>query len=345
MTVIVSQSLYPVQGVERRFYHGRRYHCVSAKVTLQWDEQGRLRSLPLQPEIQRSDVWRGREDRSSLLCASEIIPFKPTTDVLVVGGVCPPDGRPATSWAGALLIGRREKRLRFYGPRHWRHSLVSGWTLSEPEPCTRVELSYENAYGGVAGPEREHYDDGEYYAPNPHGCGFVGTGSPDTAQHYRAPQIEAWDGAVGRLGRDVPVGGFGPLPGFVPDRARFIGSWDAGSREGIPLDMDLRYWNTAPPDQCSDDYLQPGDTVSLVGLRAGPPLTLAMPPIEPALLCERSDRSREAQRMNLDTVTVDLDNRYLVLRYHGIVPFAEDLERILVYCAPNQPLSGEVRHG
>ena len=37
MTVIVNQSLYPVQAVERRFWHGNRYHCISAKVTLGYD--------------------------------------------------------------------------------------------------------------------------------------------------------------------------------------------------------------------------------------------------------------------------------------------------------------------
>lgn len=344
MTTIKSQSLYPVQGVERRFYYGRRYHCISTKVTLQWDTRGRLRSVPLQPEIERDDVWYGREDRSSLRVANELLPFKPTTDVLVVGSVSPPDGRPASRWAGALLIGNREKRLRFCGPREWRHGLVSGWTLSEPEPCTQVALRYENAYGGVSDSTQEQFAEGEYYPPNPHGCGFVGKGRLDTSRTYRAPQIETWDGTVTHPGHDVAVGGFGPLPGYVPDRARYIGNWD-GCSDGIPLDMDLRYWNVAPADQCSDEYLKPGETISLVGMRPGDPLTLAMPPIEPALLLERSDRSREAQRMNLDTVTVDLDNQYLVLRYHGIVEFSDELDRVLVFCAPNQPLSGEVRHG
>ncbi|WP_313915178.1 DUF2169 domain-containing protein [Tahibacter sp.] len=344
MTVVVNQSLYPVQAVEHRFYHGNRYHCVTAKVTVRWDDEGRLYSVPRQPEIAREDVWRDQPDRSSLLLASELIPYKPTTDILVTGSVRPPDGRPTRSWAGALVIGEREKRLRFHGPRSWRHSLLSGWTLSEPEPCTQVALLYENAYGGVVDASKAHFEDGEFYEANPHGCGFLGRSRPDTGQVYRAPQIESWDGAVSDLGRDVSVGGFGPVPGFFPERARYIGNWTADSAS-IPLDMDMRYWNTAPSDQRSDTFLKRGSTISLVNLRPGRPVTLEIPPFEPALVGEFADHHREAMDMNLDTVTIDLDNQHLVLRFQRIVAYNDALTSIQVRCAPCKPLSGEVARG
>ncbi len=344
MTVVVNQSLYPVQAVEHRFYHGNRYHCVTAKVTVRWDDEGRLYPVPRQPEIVREDVWRDQPDRSSLLVASELIPYKPTTDILVTGSVRPPDGRPTRSWAGALVIGGREKRLRFHGPRSWRHSLLSGWTLSEPEPCTQVALLYENAYGGVSDTTKTEFDEGEYYPDNPHGCGYLGKRRADTAQDYRAPQIEAWDGAVDVIGRDRPVGGLGPLPGFVPARSQYAGSWTAETTS-IPLDMDMHYWNVAPLDQRSGEFLKRGDRISLVNLRPGNPVTLQIPPFEPALVGEFADRHREAMDMNLDTVTIDLDNQHLVLRFQRIVAYNDALTSIQVRCAPCKPLSGEVARG
>lgn len=344
MTVVISNSLYPVQGIAHRFYHGNPYHCVSAKVSLRWDGDGRLYNLPRQPEIERNDVWHGRENRSSLRCASELIPYKPATDVLVSGSVRPPDGRPARAWAGALIVAGREKRLRFFGPREWRHGLLSGWRLSEPEPCSEVALLYENAYGGVSDTAKEQFEEGEYYAPNPQGCGWLGRCRADTEGVHRAPQIESWHGVVSTLGHDVAPGGFGPLPGYFPERSQYMGSWSEEAAS-IPSDMDLRYWNVAPPDQRSDDYLKPGATIALVGLRPGNPLSLALPPFDPSLLCEFADRRREALRMNLDTVTVDLDREHLVLRYQRIVPWDEALERITVNCAPYRALSGEVRRG
>lgn len=344
MTVVVNQSLYPVQAIEHRFYHGNRYHCVSAKVTLRWDDDGRLHPVPRQPEIAREDVWLDQPERSSLVIASELIPYKPTTDILVTGSVRSPEGRPMRSWAGALIVNGREKRLRFHGPREWRHSLMSGWTLSEPEPCMQVALLYENAYGGVCDPARTEFDEGDYYPDNPHGCGFLGKHRANTARAYRAPQIEAWDGSVDGLGSDKPVGGFGPLPGFVPARAQYAGSWTPETTS-IPLDMDMRYWNVAPLDQRSDEFLKRGDTISLVNLRPGAPLTLEVPPFEPSLICAFADRRREASSMNLDTLTVDLDRQHLVLRFQRIVAFDDDLETIEVRCAPCKPLSGEVKHG
>lgn len=348
MTTVVSNSLYPVQGIEHRFYHGNRYHCVSAKVTLSWDEEGRLRSVPKQPDWVRNDLWRAKENRSSLLAASELIPFKPTTDVLVVGSVRPPDGRPTRAWAGALVVGGREKRLRFYGPRHWQHGLMSGWTLSEPEPCSQVSLSYENAYGGVV-EEKDEYADGEFYALNPLGCGYIGRNRPDTSRQYRAAQIEAWDGPIDTFGRDVTVGGLGPMPGYFPERLQYAGTydsaWESTAKPNIPMDMDMRYWQTAPQDQRSQDYLRAGENISLVGMRAGKPLTLQLPPFDPALVCDIAERPRESLRMNLDTVSVDLDRQHLALRYHRIVAFDDALESIHVHCAPYKALSGEVRHG
>lgn len=348
MTTIVSNSLFPVQGVEHRFYHGNRYHCVSAKVTLQWDDEGRLHSLARQPDWVRNDLWRARENRSDLLVASDMIPFKPTTDVLISGSVRPPDNGPARAWAGALIIRGREKRLRFYGPRHWQHGLMSGWTLSQPELCSHVSISYENAYGGVY-EEKEEYAEGEFYPENPLGCGYVNRHRCDTSQTYRAAQIEDWNGTVETFGRDVAVGGLGPMPGFFAERLKHAGTydraWEDSVRPNIPADMDMRYWQTAPADQRSDDYLHAGESISLVGMRPGKPLTLELPPFDPALVCDITGQPRESMRMNLDTVSVDLDRQHLTLRYHRIVAFDAALETIHVHCAPYKTLSGEVRHG
>ncbi|TDR34784.1 hypothetical protein DFR29_1432 [Tahibacter aquaticus] len=344
MTVVINQSLYPAQGFEHRFYHGNRYHCISAKVTLDWDEQGRLSSPRRQPDWVRNDEWLDEADRSSLIYPSEMIPFKPATDVLVVGTALSPEGRPLREWNAALCIKDQTKRLRLFGPREWRHSAMGGWRLSGPEACSGVALLYENAYGGTVGPAREHYAEGDYYPPNPFGSGYVGKQRPDTNAPLRAAQIEAWDGPITHFGQDVAVGGFGALPGFVPARAQYAGTtdadWEASVKPNIPPDMDMRYWNTAPADQQASEYLRPGDVIGLVNLRPGAPLRLAMPPIDPATLCEYDEDNRRAAAMNLDTVTIDLDAQRMTLRYHQILPFDESIKRINVHCAPYAALAG-----
>lgn len=209
MTVIVNQSLYPLEVVQRAFWHGRLYHCMSIKACFSFSECGQLGALRKAPEVEQNEVWRGRPMRSSLLHPGDLIPFKPNTDVLVVGAAVAPNERPTRRWEAALRFPGGEKRLRLCGPRAWRHSLLSGWTLSEPEPAARVQLIHENAYGGVVDDTLEHFDEGAYFPSNPFGCGFIGNTRPDTQQEHRAAQIEAWDGAIVRFGTHVAVGGLG----------------------------------------------------------------------------------------------------------------------------------------
>lgn len=348
MTVIVNQSLYPVQAVERRFWHGNRYHAISAKVTLAYDEQGRLSEIHHIAPLDLDEVWYGRPMRSSLRRPGDLIPFKPTTDVLVVGTARPPGGRPHTQWDAALRFQGRQKRLRLYGPRTFRHSLLSGWSLSPPAPTSGVELRYENAFGGTSAEDKEELAEGEFYPDNPFGCGFIGRSRPDTSRDYPAPQIEAWNGVVTQLGKHVAVGGLGPIPGFFPDRARHMGSWAPGTAEsaslGVPLDMDMHYWQCAPQDQLASEYLRHGDFVELEGLSTEA-MKIAIPRVVATTLARYSDGHHKAQVMNLDTVLVDLDTRRLELRYHRIVPFDSDIQRILVDCAPVLRVGSEVSHG
>lgn len=337
MTTIVSQTPYPVQGFEHRFYGGVPYHCISAKLTLRWRANGHLTPLLRQPGFVLNDIWRGAPYRSPLDYPSELIPFKPTTDVLVIGTARPRDGVPIPAWDAALRFPGVDKRLHLCGPRHWRYSLAHGWRLSEPAPSDGVPLGYDLAYGGVSGEQRDHYAEGEFHPANPYGCGFLGKQRADTAREYRAPQIEAWNGAVGALGQDVAVGGFGPLPGFVPQRARYAGTYDAHwEREikpHIPPDMDLRYWNTAPLDQQPADYLVAGDRIDLLGLTREGRLTLVLPPVATSLVGDYDDESTASLPLRLDTVVIDLDQQHLTVRYHQIVRFDAALARIRVYCA------------
>lgn len=345
MTSIVSQSLYPVQGFEQRFYHGNRYHCLSAKVTLSWDEEGRLHPLEKQPGFSLHDVWQDRPQFSSLIYPSDLIPYKPTTDVLIVGTAQPPEGIATASWYGALRIGQLEKHLKFYGPRYWHHGVLEGWTLSAPEPTEGVSLLYENAFGGYLG-ETDHYEDGQYYPDNPIGCGFVGASKVDRQQRHRAAQVEAWDAPLKVFGKAVRPGGFGPLAGYVPQRLQYAGTPEDQPMDapGIPMDMDMRFWNTAPADQQPERFLKAGDAIELLGLRAAGPLTLQLPNFDAAGVCRYEDGRRESVPMVLDTVHIDLDRQTVTLRFHGIQAFDQRIQRINVYCAPTDGAQG-VAHG
>lgn len=336
MTSVVNQSKFPVQGFESRFYHGIRYHCVSAKLTFQWDEQGKLTLLKRQAPFVLNEIWKGEENRSSLLHPGDLLPFKPTTDVFVTGTARPPEGAQRV-WAAALKVGAIEKRLRLFGPRYWMYQPGRGWTLTEPEPTAQIELLYENAFGGNVDPKKEHYEEGEYYPPNPIGKGFFGPLVPEREKVYPAAQIEAWDAPLVKIGVEVQPGGLGPIPGHIPDRMQWAGTYDEEWKEkvapNIPLDMDMRYWNAAPPDQQPAEYLSKGARIELAGLCRGGHLAFEIPDVDAAIVARYIDEERKSLSMFLDTVAIDLDTRTVALRYHRIVPFDDEIRHLNVYCA------------
>lgn len=349
MTDVINQSMYPMEVVERLFWHARRYHCISIKASFGFAPDGRLLPLRTPSAIEHDEVWSGQPMRSSLVHPGDLIPFKPRTDILVVGTAVPPKGRPQPHWDARLAFPGGEKRLRLFGPRAWRHSLLSGWSLSAPEPTQAVSLQYENAYGGVVDAAKQQFEEGEFYPENPFGCGYLGRARPRTEQDYRAPQIEAWNGAISRLGKDVPVGGFGPVPGFVPSRAKYMGTWERDGQPtvsaGVPSDMDMRYWNTAPEDQQIEGELEPGAVIRLDGMTERGQLALTLPHIKALSIAQMRTGRRLPEDLSLDTVLIDLDRKQLQLRYHGIREADAEIESIRVVCAPTKPIGEVHTHG
>lgn len=119
-----------------------------------------------------TDTCHGDVNVSSLWHPSDLVPRKPTADIIVNAVARAPGGRPLPSWECGLRVEGPEgplvdKLLRVTGPRQWvprwrtaldeedrpkwreYRKLFHGWELSKPEPVTEVPLRYELAYGGT----------------------------------------------------------------------------------------------------------------------------------------------------------------------------------------------------
>lgn len=80
---------------------------------------------------------------------SDFFPYKDAVDVVVEGAeACSPDERPVAELGVALQVGAYRKRGRVIG---LRVAARQGGRIvfTEPEPFTRLPLSWEGAYGGV----------------------------------------------------------------------------------------------------------------------------------------------------------------------------------------------------
>lgn len=80
---------------------------------------------------------------------ADLVPFKPATDIVLIGRAHAPGGQPTTQMDAALQLGEHGKTVRITGDRvcGWRAGLPPVFT--EPQPFATMELRYERAYGGM----------------------------------------------------------------------------------------------------------------------------------------------------------------------------------------------------
>ncbi len=119
-----------------------------------------------QEDISFSDIYTGEVGKSSLEYPSDLVPFRPTTDIIVNMLARSPKGEPTESWVvGVRVCNYFAYKLKVYGERYWEPILEKksrlellwddrekyhfrGWKLTDPKPVTEVKVNYENAFGG-----------------------------------------------------------------------------------------------------------------------------------------------------------------------------------------------------
>jgi hypothetical protein len=317
-------------AIEHRFYNGHPYDCLFVKGTFRLARDGRLLPLIEQPAFVVNNMHEGDDERTALAYPSDIIPFKPGTDVIVTGMAKPAGGKPASRWRAGVLVYRDgqaepllQKTVQITGPRHWKHGRLAGWQLSEVEPASAVRLSYALAYGGAsaAGWDKER----DIHWPNPFGRGYFGRDTPDTALTYPAPQILAPDVAAPEWLKPQASVGLSPVAGLQQARLQFAGTydrrWEQEVKPNIPLDMKLDFWNAAPQDQVAHPYLGGGEKIRTLGLFASEDgrCDFRLPRYQVFAVPLRGERKFERLDMNLDTVLIDLDKRHVMLRWATLV--------------------------
>jgi len=321
-------NITPFQGqaIEHRFYNGHAYDCLFIKATFMLTHDGVLKPLINQPAFVVNDVFEGNDERTALVYPSDIIPFKPGTDLIVTGSAKPPGGKPAQRWLAGVAVYRTgqtasvlQKTVQLTGPRLWKYGLLPGWHLSEIEPASAVRLSYALAYGGATdGPWEKERD---IHWPNPFGRGYFGRSQPDPALAYPAPQILATKAGAPRWLARLESVGLSPMAGIQQARLQFAGTydrrWEQEVKPNIPLDMKLDFWNTVPQDQVAHPYLSGGEQIRTVGLFPADDgvCNFTLPNYQVIAVPLRGEDKLDALDMDLDTVVLDLDKRHVTLRW------------------------------
>lgn len=144
------------------------------------------------PLVLADEYWDD-DPQGSIKQESDLAPFKPRCDLLVIGNAYSPEGKPANQWPVRVRLTQRssenkftsttliDKTLYVYAHGHFQKSLF-GWTLVRDKNTTKIPLRWNYAFGGASKiTNPKHHQDptqpewllNESCFSNPVGCGWI----------------------------------------------------------------------------------------------------------------------------------------------------------------------------
>lgn len=305
----INDTPFAAVGFEQLHRDGQRMAVVALRAGYDLYPDGTIEKAARQ-DLCLADIYDGPPQIAPLVRVSDLVPFRPTADVTVLGDAFAPDGRSMPNWEVGVQVEKHAHVLRVNGPRNWQPSSnrrAPTWTLDQAKPVDRVALDYRLAAGGrVIG-----HPTGEVDARNPIGVGII---DPTITSHlslYAAAQVDSEFQPVESVsGKPVPQG-FGPVPAAWAFRSHRLGTidnaWMARPTPGLPSDHDYRYWQCAHPELILANYLKAGNKVVLARLTPNKePVRFSIPDEEPYVIFKWIDGREVKARMNRDGLHIDL---------------------------------------
>jgi hypothetical protein len=300
----------PFKAALAKFPNAAGVDTIYLVVTASFRISQRLELAEQQLAPVLSDEYYGEPGVSSLRCAGELHPGKPSTDVILIGHARAPGGKPVTALKVGLSVAQREKMLHVVGDRHWL-----GWEPSSPAPFVEMPLIYERAFGGQLRTKDEVTLTEER---NPVGVGLA-LGHARAALGDPLPNLEDPRQLLAEGTCPAPAG-FGCIaPSWLPRRA-FAGTydeqWQRSRAPYLPEDFQARYLNCASEGLSLDGYLKGGEPVVLVGMSERGPVHTAVPRcvLETAFTLRGQSHAAPSQ---LQTVLIEPDEDRMRLTYHS----------------------------
>jgi hypothetical protein len=341
-----------VEIVPGRNDRGEHVFSVIVKRTYRIVPGGRAERAEADGPLRRIDEYydHGDPESSTVEHESELAPYKPCTDVVVVGKAYAPRGVPTARMPVGVQVGDRRKLLTVTGDRQCRFRQGRPPLFTEPEPFTEMEIRYDRAYGG--GDERSLPNLPFLYPRNYRGTGVVLRNVKEAVDGLVLPNVEDPEDLLApeRLFMEEPDRWhLQPLPQGLGWRQRewyprcaWLGSYppflDPGTvtaeeRMGLlPRDhVALAKQSRLRPDEAqfasgasfglAFPSLEGNETVSLGGLTPTGMLRFSLPGDRPTVALDVGAGARELATA-LHTVSIRPDDGELDLIWRGAHPYA-----------------------
>ncbi|HVO83155.1 MAG TPA: DUF2169 domain-containing protein [Syntrophobacteria bacterium] len=279
---IVNETPFSVGTMFWEDLQGKANLSIIVKATFSITKQGAAAAVDQLP-LFTTDEHYGDEPLASVRFESDMAPFKPLADVVLVGKAYAPGGRPVARLDVSLRIGGVQRVIRVFGDRKWSYSskLALVPTISDPKPFVTMDLVYERAFGGI------DETAAQYCKENLVGRGFIGKKSVASIDGKLLPNLEAPYNLIDSWKSQPKPAGFGFYGRGWQPRLRHAGTYDEKhERErapALPLDFSYAIFNGAHPDLQVKGYLHGDEEVELIHLSRDPLLRFRLPGMRPTV--------------------------------------------------------------
>ncbi|MCI5166315.1 MAG: DUF2169 domain-containing protein, partial [Candidatus Electrothrix sp. GM3_4] len=280
-----------------------------------------LFSFDTQPQVDNEiELWKFAAKELGKDTALDLGMPKPQSEVLVTGKFFAPSGKPVPGGKVRLQLGPHEKTLYVFGDRFWQKKAGGRLVLTDPDPITSMDLSYENAFGGPG------------YAKNPLGKGYVPSEEQSAQSTIPFPNITDPKYPISSLNDTPEPAGFGPYDLTWPQRFSKVGTYDEKWLNerfpGYAEDFDPTFFNTAPENQQIQGFFKGDETFSCENMHPEQPMLHGkLPGIKPRCFINRHTKSGTAFQeipLHLDTVWLFPHAEKGILIFRGTTKVQDD---------------------
>jgi len=278
--------------------------CLAVRGRFDLTRDGALKPADEQALVLSDEYEAGPQD-SQLLRTSDLIPFKPNTDISVIGYTYAPSGQQRDGWQFGISINNCQTILQCHGLRDWvRYD--GKWRPGKIKPVDRVPLDYRFAAGSNYAEEMPNAN-----GANPIGALIINRQRQPRADRIAMANIEHPGDPVTDPFTAYTPAGLSPLPPFWQERLQWAGTynqaWLDEPEHRLPPDFDYRFYQSASRGMIWRGFMQGDERIQLLRLLpGGSNLAFHLPAIRLYAKAFWIDNRQVQMALNLDGVHIDV---------------------------------------
>jgi hypothetical protein len=369
---IKNARLYPTAFLYGKAAPNETFMAFIVKATFRMNAQrAPATNAKKQWPVLTTDVpYEKKAPKSLLRFESDLVPFKPRADIVLVGSAYAPGGQPTKTLDVEIRVGNTQRVLRVIGDRMWSFPVRDQHAPICVGPAEFVEmpLTFDRAFGGIDAhatldPTLPRFR--PWCAQNYGGRGYIGALSVDSIHKTPLPNVEDPSDPIQTVANHpVPVG-CGFFPRNNEPRFSYGGTyderWKAERAPELPEDFRFDYYNGAHPHLQVEGYLAGDEAVTLTNVsRSRPRFEFLLPGVRPKLTVSRHPWPEGAERPDtsapltvqqvlpvFDTLVLMPDREMFFQVWRGIIPIRDpsalEVSEVRVDYQPTTAVSGSNR--